>query len=233
MRRIATGLLLLLLTAAAAAGDVSIGGDKEYAAHDPIVLTVKDGKSDSYVWKVRGARVKVLDGGKTAHVWARPGDYEAEVTGGYLDKGKVALEVGSHAFKVIGKVPGPVDPVDPPPNGKLARVLIVYESGEATKLSAAQQAILYGKAVRDELNARLPLGPDGKTREWRIWDKDVDASGEAAGWQALLKRPHKSLPWVVIEGDKGVLHEGPLPADAAAMVALVGKFAPKARKGGR
>jgi hypothetical protein len=104
-------------------------------------------------------------------------------------------------------------------------VLIVYESAELSKLSPVQQAILFNKDMREYLNTTCPVGPDGKTREWRIWDKDVDASAESELWQAALKRDRKSVPWIIVSNpDKGGGYEGPLPATITETMALLKKY---------
>ncbi len=116
----------------------------------------------------------------------------------------------------------PVDPAPIPVAG--LRVLIVYESAEATKLPAAQQSSLYSQGMRDEFNAKCVVGPDGKTKEWRIYDKDVAMGGESKLWQDAMKRSRASVPWVVVSN--GVAgFEGPLPGTVADMKALLAKYA--------
>ena len=117
--------------------------------------------------------------------------------------------------------PKPVDPAPIPVAG--LRVLIVYESADLPKYTPQQNGILFGAKVREWLNANCVVGPDGKTREWRMWDKDVDTSGESKLWQEAMKRPRTSTPWVIIsDGTKGF--EGPLPANVDDFLALVGKY---------
>jgi hypothetical protein len=119
--------------------------------------------------------------------------------------------------------PGPT-PIPPPIPGPGLRVLVVYESGDLSRLPAGQMAALYSKTFRDLLNAKCAVGPDGKTREWRIFDADVDLSGESDTWKAAMSRPRKSLPWIVVSnGTTG--HEGPFPATADEAVKLVEKYA--------
>ena len=134
---------------------------------------------------------------------------------------------------VVGDLPGPAPKPDDPPapkppapiDGPL-RVLIVYESAEAAKMPAGQQSVIYGKTVRDWLNANC--APDGAVKAFRIWDKDADASAEAKQWQDALARPRPAVPYVhVFRGDTAV-HEGPLPASPADAVALFDKI-----KGGK
>lgn len=136
----------------------------------------------------------------------------------------------------VGDVPPGPDPgpkPDPPAPGPVAglKVLIVFET--ADRLTPGQQAVIYGKAVRDRLDAQCapdPARPDWKA--YRIFDKDTALAGEHPYWQGLMGRPRASVPWVVVAGDAGVAFEGPLPADVPAMLALLGRFAP-AKEGGR
>jgi hypothetical protein len=126
-----------------------------------------------------------------------------------------------------GPAPGPGPGPTPPPTPVAGlHVLVLYESGELTKLPAAQQNVLYAKSVRDYLNAHTPAGPDGKTHQWRMFDWDTDVAAEAKDWQALMARkPDKAkLPWVVVAGDRGVAYEGPLPATADEMLKLLAKY---------
>ena len=126
--------------------------------------------------------------------------------------------------------PTPPGPTPPGPNPSPApipedgfRVLIVYESAELPKYPAGQTNALYARIVRDYLRAKCVVGADGKTREYRIWDKDVDASAESALWQAALKRPRTSTPWIVISTGK-TGYEGPLPDSAEKTLELLKKY---------
>lgn len=135
--------------------------------------------------------------------------------------------------------PKPVDPAPIPEAG--LRVMIVYESQDLPKMPPAQSAIIYGAKVREYLNANCVVGPDGKTREYRFWDADVDASGESKLWQGAFKRsktkiaewepikdadgkvigPSSALPWLLISNPGKGGFEGPLPADVDAFLSLV------------
>lgn len=130
-----------------------------------------------------------------------------------------------------GPDPGPKPP-DPPTPGPVTglRVLIVEESGERGKLPAAQQSVLFSKTVRDWLDTNCRLWPEGMIRDWGMFDKDFDLSQYSKDLQTLMARPRTSVPWVVIAGDKGVVHEGPLPANVPAMMELLNRFAPKAQR---
>lgn len=125
--------------------------------------------------------------------------------------------------------PGPIPPVPPVPPGPQPipgsefRVLIVYETRDLGKMPKAQELILYSDTVRSYLNSKSPLGPDGKTHDWRIYDKDVATDGESKLWQDAMKRPRASHPWIAISSPKGGF-EGPLPYTVEETMALLKKF---------
>jgi hypothetical protein len=123
--------------------------------------------------------------------------------------------------------PKPVPPVDPAPIPAAGlHVLVVYDALKLTTLTTEQQGAIYGKDVRDYLRAVCPKGEDGVTAEWRMWPVDVDASGESKLWRDALARPRKSLPWIVVSNGKTGF-EGPLPGNAAEMLALLKKYGDK------
>lgn len=137
--------------------------------------------------------------------------------------------------------PGPQPPTPPvppaPPPAPIPvtglRVLIVEESGDRAKLPAPQQAIIFSRPVRDWLDANcLPDKNMQSGKAWTIQDKDTDLTGLGAVWEDLRKRARTGTPWIVIDSDQGVLHEGPLPADVPSTLSLLGKFAPLKRKAG-
>jgi hypothetical protein len=140
---------------------------------------------------------------------------------------------------VVGEVPGPGPPdPGPKPDPKPLpvaglRVLIVEESADRPKLPAAQQSVILGKTVRDWLDAHCADWPEGKIKDWGIFDKDADLSGYSKPLQEMMRRPRTSLPWLVIRGDSGIAYEGPLPPDVPAALNLLGKYAPaKTKKAG-
>lgn len=121
----------------------------------------------------------------------------------------------------------PVPPVPPPPPAPIPvagfRVLIIEETADRPRLPVTQMAVLFSKTIRDYLDRKCVVGNDGKTREWRIWDKDTDASAEARHWGEALKRPRKDTPWIVIsDGKTG--YEGPLPANVEATMTLLRQY---------
>jgi hypothetical protein len=173
----------------------------------------------------------------------QPGEYWVFVVATGTVDGATDLDFAPWKITVspVGPAPKPPDPTPPPgpeppgpnppqPPGPAPiplpglRVLVIYESADLSKLPPAQTAVLYSKSLRDLLNAKCAVGPDGKTKEWRIYDADVDTSGDVETWKAAMARPRRSLPWVVISnGAAG--YEGPLPATVDEMAKLVEKYA--------
>lgn len=146
-----------------------------------------------------------------------------------------AGEQSAQAFAVLvgDAPPGPPDPPKPPdppapPPGPAPipapgfRVLFVLETADLARLPAGQRTIFTAAAVRDYLNARCARDANGWPG-WRVWDQHVNASAEAAHWQAALARPRKGLPWLVVsDGKTG--WEGPLPATVEETLALLKGF---------
>ncbi len=104
----------------------------------------------------------------------------------------------------------PVPPVPPEPPVPPApipepglRVLIVEDSARRDNLTAGQQEIILGKAVRDYLSTACVLEPDGKTRGFRIWDRDVTGTEhDLKCWADAMKRPRQSVPWLIVSNGK-------------------------------
>lgn len=114
--------------------------------------------------------------------------------------------------------PHPVDPT-PKPDPKLPipgpgiRVLVVYEATAGDKLlTTKQKNELWGKELNAYAASHCAKGPDGKTPEFRIWDKDADVSKVAKVWQDAFHAPRASVPWMTVYFANGVVgFSGPLP----------------------
>lgn len=104
------------------------------------------------------------------------------------------------------------------------RVLIVEETAERGKLPKGQWEQIMATApgsVRDYCKSHcVKVGSDP---EYRIVDKDVDASRESPIWQAALKRERKSVPWLIASNGKHGF-EGPLPSTTAETIALLKRY---------
>jgi hypothetical protein len=119
--------------------------------------------------------------------------------------------------------PKPIDPPAPIPVAGL-RVLIVEESAQRHTLSQGQRTIILGKEFRDLLESKCVMGPDGRTKEYRIYDQEIAMNGESKLWQDVMKRPRASVPWIVISNGKTGF-EGPLPTNLPDAIALINKYA--------
>lgn len=194
--------------------------------------TVKWYAHDAAVQFVAASRLKDT---KTAVVQApwTPGKYlihaHAAQAGEPVERASCTLIVAGPVPPGPGPVPPvpPVPPIPPQPPAPIQaagfRTLIVYESADLGKLSKEQADVLASAELRTYLNAKCATGADGKTHEWRILDKDVPMKDESALWQAAMKLPRTSLPWIVIStGTTGF--SGPLPGTIADTMTLVKKF---------
>jgi hypothetical protein len=149
--RYALSVLLLSLCAALPAAGVK--GEKQYAAHEPIVLTATEvsSKSAQFLWDIDGA-AKTRESGATLYVWAPPGKYTVRLTAIDFDAKKV--ERATFTFSVGDTPPGPgpgpgpgPKPPTPPPDGKygltkasregVALVSSPGKAAEAKRLAAA------------------------------------------------------------------------------------------------
>jgi hypothetical protein len=117
-----------------------------------------------------------------------------------------------------GPTPGPA-PIPVPG----FRVLIVYETADVSKYPWPQALVLSDASIRSYLNSKCVVGPDNRTKEWRIWDQNVNLTNESDLWQKAVLRSRASLPWIVIStGTTG--YDGPLPKDVASTLALLKQY---------
>lgn len=125
-------------------------------------------------------------------------------------------------------VPPTPDPNQPAPIPEPGfRVLIRYQDTDLINYTAGQRAAIQSsKEIRDYLESHCVAGPSANGwKEYRIYDDDVKdkMSGESTIWQNAMKRPAKSLPWLVIsDGKTG--YEGELPKDFDETMKLLKKY---------
>lgn len=166
-----------------------------------------------YVEKLRGKVVTAQEAGQ----------YKVEA---WTAKGDIASDIAA-TWVIVGKPSPPSPEPSPVPTPDTApipvagfRVLIIEEEKDRIKLPPAQVAVLLSGRVQEYLDSKCVLGPDNKTREWRIFDKDIAARGL---WLDAMKRPRQSLPWIIIsDGKTG--YEGPLPQNVEATLQLLKKY---------
>lgn len=159
----------------------------------------------------------------------KAGIFQLEVYGSTAD-GQLSDKVTVPVTIIDPEVPPPGPEPTPGPTPGPApipadgfRVLMVYESADLSKMPAAQESVLMDSSVRSYLNSKCVPGTDGKTKEWRIWDQNVDTTNEVKLWQDAMKRPRQSLPWIVISNGKSGF-EGSLPGNVADTLSLLKKF---------
>lgn len=131
-----------------------------------------------------------------------------------------------------GPPPNPPNPPNPPspPNPPVPpipvaglHVLIVYESDDLSKYPQSQVNILYDPTLRQYLDSVTPVGTDGATHEYRIWDKDVNAIGDSKYWADALARKRGAVPWIIVSnGTTGI--EAPLPNTVSDTIAIIRPF---------
>lgn len=243
-QRVFVACTLLLCWVQAALSEITFEGETKVPAHSIAKVRAKSADYKSFIYKVFDAQGRRIKTEKGEAGWllftGMAGSYRVEAVAGrtdkdgnlILDESEVTVTIGGEPTPTPPTPPGPTPPgptptPEPTPDAPIPvagfRVLVVYETGEVAKLPKEQAAVLYAKQVRDYLNSKCVTGADSKTREWRIWDKDVDASGEAKHWQAALARNRKGVPWIIISDGKTGF-EGPLPASVDEMLRLLKKY---------
>lgn len=228
MRALALGFLLLC-SSLVPAQTVKLPAKLSGEPGIPIPI-IAEADGANVVWLTPDKGLVVMDGAffggdsKRAMLFGPAGSYRLWAFTAKGDK----ISPKAECMVFIGSVPpdpgpGP-NPPDPPKPVVGLKVLIVYESGELSKYPQPQQLIMYSKAVREQLDAKCAMGADGKTKEWRIWDKDADPVNEGKFWQTSMARARKSLPWVILGNESTIAFEGPLPATSAEFLALLAKY---------
>lgn len=118
--------------------------------------------------------------------------------------------------------PGP-QPDNPLPSPEGLRALIVEEKGQRSELSPGQYDAIMSSApdsVQTYLRANAVAGPIPGRREWAIYDKDIDVTGEPSEWvKRAFARQRTSTPWLVAAGPGG-FYEGPLVDTASTLAVL-------------
>jgi hypothetical protein len=184
--------------------------------------------ADLYFWRVPAAWTAADDGATLTVTAAPAGAATVGLQTVTIDWAGKKTVRGNYSLSVaVGGTPPPQPPgpgPQPPGPGPTPNptteptVLIVYETAELSKLPRAQLDALYDKQTRDWLDRKAPA-------RWRIWDANVPTANAPPAFQALMQRPRQSLPWLVVAGPDGKpAFEGPLPADAARLLATLQQY---------
>lgn len=239
--RPALACLLTLFAAVAVGAPPVIEGDRKADAGKMLRLSVKLDKGQKAVWAVYppdGADFEFEADGRF-RATALPGKYHVTVTvagpdatGAFdLRQKTEAVEFGSKADKKVTPDKDKVAPkpkVDPKPKVEPVtsfKVLFVYESG-ATH-TAAEKAVMEGRAVEEWLTANCTGGKGG----WLRRDKDTDPAADTTEfrgvWAAvkadLDARPAQKYPCVaVVVNNKATIDA--VAATPAEMVKVLAKY---------
>jgi hypothetical protein len=103
-------------------------------------------------------------------------------------------------------------------------VLIVEETANRSTLPPAQLAILFDQRVHELLNSKCVQDTEIGRKAWNIWDADEKLEKAPKLWQDAMKRPRKSVPWIMI-GNGKTGYEGPLPENVDKTLELIKKYA--------
>lgn len=113
----------------------------------------------------------------------------------------------------------PVGPVSPVSEPGLKVLVIEPDPQQRHKVLTAGQS----EAMLATAKGSLREYVESKGGEFRLLDDNNDVSGDAPWVQALWKREHKSLPWIVVVNGKRWT-EGPLPERAIDSLNLAKKY---------
>jgi hypothetical protein len=148
-----------------------------------------------------------------------PGLYQLTAHGGSIYS-KVWFQIKSGTDPPSPPVP---TPVEPPVVGKLW-VVIVKDGAHLSQLPSSQIQALLSASVRDYCAAHCLKGTDGKTPEFKVYDKDTDVSQQSPAIQKAFKTAVEDLtksgttsPWLAVSNGK-TGYSGPLPLTEAALL---------------
>lgn len=149
---------------------------------------------------------------------------------GEKDKGK-AFRRTIDANKGPRPPPEPEPKPDPKPSPAPIpepgfRVLIIENTKARTKLPAEQQITLGSEELANYLDSKCVTGPDGKTKDWRIWPHDSPTASMSKIWSDAIKRQPTDtakLPWIIISDGKTGF-EGLLPIKREDTMKLLRKW---------
>ena len=145
----------------------------------------------------------------------------------------VGLKAEAEVIRRVLDVGSGVGPQPPPPKPEPEdiapikvdgfRILMVYDSRNSHLMPASQLAILTAGEIRQYVIDKCAVGPDGRTKEFRVLSPTQDISGESKLWKDAMALPRKALPWLVVSNGK-TGYSGPLPATVADTMVILKKY---------
>ena len=174
-----------------------------------VVFDIEDAPSDIEIIENRYASFSLYE----------PGLYQLTAHGGAVYS-KVWFQIKS------GTDPPPH--IEPPPDdqpivGKLW-VVIVKDGAHLSRLPSSQMQALLSTTLLDYCATHCLKGTDGKTPEFKVYDKDTDISQQSPAIQKAfntavddLNKSGTTGPWLTISNGK-TGYSGPLPLTEAAVL---------------
>lgn len=101
-------------------------------------------------------------------------------------------------------------------------VLVIYEKDDLRDYTTEHKGLIRSTRLYEALDKLCAPHPDGKTRAWRIWDKDDQGSLDSKAFGDAQARAAGKRKWVIISSPKGN-YEGDWPKDDLALIDLVKK----------
>ncbi|MDB5338688.1 MAG: hypothetical protein JWN70_4307 [Planctomycetaceae bacterium] len=195
---------------------------------DPFVFTISTrcilrltGQNTGVVFDIDDAPsdIEIIDNRYASFSLYEPGLYQLTAHGGAVYS-KVWFQIKS------GTDPPPH--VDPAPEDKTVVgklwVVIVKDGAHLSQLSSSQMQALLSTTVRDYCTAHCLKGTDGKTPEFKVYDKDTDVSQQSPAIQKAFKTAVEDLaksgttgPWLTVSNGK-TGYSGPLPLTEATVI---------------
>ena len=166
--------------------------------------------------------IEIIAGRYASFSLYRDGVYQLTAHGGDIYS-KVWFQIHSGLDPPGPQPPGPTPPGPTPTVGKLW-VVIIKDGAKLTQLPSSQMQALLSTKIRDYCDAHCFKGTDGKTTEFKIYEKDTDVSRQSPDIQKAFKTAVDDLtksggsgPWLTVSNGKYGF-SGPLPPTEAAVL---------------
>lgn len=177
-----------------------------------VVFDVDDAPSD----------IEIIDNRYASFSLYEPGLFQLTAHGGTVYS-KVWFQIKSGTDPPPVPQPPIPDPHDKTVVGQLW-VVIVKDGAHLSQLPSSQMQALLSTRVRDYCTAHCWKGTDGKTPEFKVYDKDTDISQQSPAIQKAFKTAVDDLaksgtngPWLTVSNGK-TGYSGPLPLTEAAVI---------------
>lgn len=198
---------------------------------DPYVFTISTrcilrltGQNTGVVFDVDDAPsdIEIIDNRYASFSLYEPGLYQLTAHGGSVYS-KVWFQIKTGTDPPPEPGPPQPRPDDKPVVGKLW-VVIVKDGAHLTQLPSSQMQALLSTKIRDYCSTHCLAGTDGKTPEFKVYDKDTDVSQQSPAIQKAFKmavddmaKAGSTAPWLTVSNGK-TGYSGPLPLTETAVI---------------